>query len=253
MVLQFEYRSDPDKTGQATTWQQQRLAEAEARALAAMRAMPQAQAFGRGMTGRKACLIDDILTLKAELVAVGWRTGGYAQGLRPDIHLYAPLLASEKIRIQPVSLNASEFRFVDDLRQWLLANAAALEDRHCRLFLLRNLVRRGVGFFEAGNFYPDFILWCLNADGSQRIVFIDPHGLEHEGPGSDKIALASEIKKLEQRLNDPTVTLESAILLPGNNRMKVEHLWTMRGQARPGRTRRPCMSTSWPRRATWTQ
>ena len=183
--------------------------------------------------GREDYLIEDILTLKAELAAVGWRTGGYAQGLRLDIHLYAPLLASEKIRIQPVSLNASEFRFVDDLRQWLLANAAALEARQCRLFLLRNLVRRGVGFFEAGNFYPDFILWCLNADGSQRIVFIDPHGLEHEGPGSDKIALASEIKKLEQRLNDPTVTLESAILSPGNNRMKVEHLWTMRGQARP--------------------
>ena len=89
------------------------------------------------------------------------------------------------------------------------------------------------GFLEAGNFFPDFILWCLNADGSQRIVFIDPHGLEHEGLGSDKIALAREIKKLEQRLKGPTVTLESAIISPGNNRMKVEHQWTMRGQARP--------------------
>lgn len=183
--------------------------------------------------GREDYLIDDIRALKAELASVGWRNAGHIQGVRLDIHLYAPLLASEKIKIQPVSLNPSEFRFVDDLRQWLAAQGAALAARQCRLFLLRNLVRRGVGFFEAGNFYPDFILWCLHDDGSQRIVFIDPHGLEHEGPGSDKIALASEIKKLQKRLNDPGVTLESAILSPRANRMRVEHLWTQRGQGKP--------------------
>ena len=76
MVIQSEYRADPDKAGQENTCQQKRLAEAEARALVAMRAMPQAQAFSRGLTGREACLIDDILALKAELAAVGWRTGG---------------------------------------------------------------------------------------------------------------------------------------------------------------------------------
>ena len=183
--------------------------------------------------GREDHLIDDIKTLKAELACAGWRCGGHIQGLRLDIHLYAPLLASEKIKIQPVSLNASEFQFVDDLRQWLAANGAALAAKQCRLFLLRNLVRRGVGFFEAGNFFPDFILWCLKSDGSQRIVFIDPHGLAHEGPGSDKIALAHDIKKLEKRLNDPEVTLESAILSPRTNRLRVEHLWAQRGKTKP--------------------
>jgi hypothetical protein len=33
------------------------------------------------------------------------------------------------------------------------------------IFLLRDLSRgKGVGFFEAGNFHPDFILWILSED-----------------------------------------------------------------------------------------
>lgn len=178
-------------------------------------------------------LIDDIRKLKDELAQVGWRDSGYIQGLRLDAHLYEPLLSSEKVKIQPVALNKSEFQFVDDLRQWLQANEANLAERGERIFLLRNLARKGVGFFEAGNFYPDFILWCLKSDGSQRICFIDPHGLEHEGPGSDKVQLAQNIKDLEARLNDPEVRLESAILSPSTNRMRIEHLWSQQGLAKP--------------------
>lgn len=178
-------------------------------------------------------LIDDIRKLKDELAQVGWRDSGYIQGLRLDAHLYEPLLSSEKVKIQPVALNKSEFQFVDDLRQWLQANEANLAERGERIFLLRNLARKGVGFFEAGNFYPDFILWCLKPDGSQRICFIDPHGLEHEGPGSDKVQLAQNIKDLEARLNDPEVRLESAILSPSTNRMRIEHLWSQQGLGAP--------------------
>ncbi|MDH0623012.1 DEAD/DEAH box helicase family protein [Pseudomonas chengduensis] len=178
-------------------------------------------------------LIDDIRKLKDELAQVGWRDSGYIQGLRLDAHLYEPLLSSEKVKIQPVALNKSEFQFVDDLRQWLQANEANLAERGERIFLLRNLARKGVGFFEAGNFYPDFILWCLKSDGSQRICFIDPHGLEHEGPGSDKVQLAQNIKDLEARLNDPEVRLESAILSPSTNRMRIEHLWSQQGLGAP--------------------
>lgn len=178
-------------------------------------------------------LIDDIRKLKDELAQVGWRDSGYIQGLRLDAHLYEPLLSSEKVKIQPVALNKSEFQFVYDLRQWLQANEVNLTERGERIFLLRNLARKGVGFFEAGNFYPDFIIWCLKPDGSQRICFIDPHGLEHEGPGSDKIQLAQNIKDLEARLNDPEVRLESAILSPSTNRMRIEHLWSQQGLGAP--------------------
>lgn len=178
-------------------------------------------------------LIDDIRKLKDELAQVGWRDSGYIQGLRLDAHLYEPLLCSEKVTIQPVALNKSELQFVIDLRQWLLANEVNLAKRGERIFLLRNLARKGVGFFEAGNFYPDFILWCLKSDGNQRLCFIDPHGLEHEGPGSDKVQLAQNIKDLEARLNDPEVRLESAILSPSTNRMRIEQLWSQQGLGAP--------------------
>jgi hypothetical protein len=87
------------------------------------------------------------------------------------------------------------------------AKTAAVE-----LFLLRNLSRgKGVGFFEAGNFHPDFILWML-VDGKQYVTFIEPHGLLHEGPGSEKVQFHERIKDVEKRLNDPTVVLNSFIL-----------------------------------------
>lgn len=70
---------------------------------------------------------------------------------------------------------------------------------------------KGIGFFEAGNFHPDFILWVLTGD-KQYITFIEPHGLIHETPGSPKVMLYKSIKDIEQRLNDPNVVLNSFIL-----------------------------------------
>ena len=73
----------------------------------------------------------------------------------------------------------------------------------------------------------------MKTDGSQRICFIDPHGLEHEGPGSDKIQLSQNIKHLEARLGDPDVKLESIILSPSTNRMRIEYLWSQQGLPAP--------------------
>ena len=71
--------------------------------------------------------------------------------------------------------------------------------------------REGVGFFEAGNFHPDFILWMLDGE-KQYVTFIEPHGLIHEGPGSEKILFHNRIKSIEIRLNDPSVILNSFVL-----------------------------------------
>ena len=80
------------------------------------------------------------------------------------------------------------------------------------MYLLRNMSRgKGIGFFEAGNFHPDFILWMLTND-KQYVTFIEPHGLIHEGPGSEKILFSQRIKDVETRLNDPDVILNSFIL-----------------------------------------
>jgi hypothetical protein len=130
-------------------------------------------------------------------------------------HLFQPLFhvrRGGKIAILPVALNESEYQFVVDLKEWCDGRKADLENEGMELFLLRNMSRgKGVGFFEAGNFHPDFILWML-VDGKQYVTFIEPHGLVHEGPASEKILFHQRIKEVEQRLKDPTVILNSFIL-----------------------------------------
>ncbi|GLR63212.1 DEAD/DEAH box helicase family protein [Marinospirillum insulare] len=130
-------------------------------------------------------------------------------------HLFQPLLhlrRGSKISIQPVALNESEFQFVTDLKDWCDENKADLDKDGVELYLLRNRTRgKGVGFFEAGGFYPDFILWML-INGKQYVTFIEPHGLLHEGPGSEKVLFHQKIKDVEKRLKDPDVVLNSFIL-----------------------------------------
>ena len=130
-------------------------------------------------------------------------------------HLFQPLFhvrRGGKITVLPVALGESEYQFVSDLKVWCDDRKIDMENEGVELFLLRNMSRgKGVGFFEAGNFHPDFILWVL-AHGIQHVTFIEPHGLLHEGPGSQKIQFHKRIKDVEQRLNDPTVILNSFIL-----------------------------------------
>lgn len=130
-------------------------------------------------------------------------------------HLFQPLFhvrPGGKITVLPVALNESEYQFVKDLKNWCDNHQADLEKDGMELFLLRNLSRgKGVGFFEAGNFHPDFILWLL-VGGKQYVTFIEPHGLLHEGQGSEKVLFHQRIKDVERRLNDPSVILNSFIL-----------------------------------------
>ena len=91
-------------------------------------------------------------------------------------HLYQPLiyLDNQIVKISPAPLNKGECRFVEDLKAFHDGHADFFETRE--LYLLRNLSKgRGVGFFEAGNFHPDFILWLL-ADGSAGCHLRGPQG-----------------------------------------------------------------------------
>jgi hypothetical protein len=181
--------------------------------------------------GSQSALIDDIRQLKRAFEEQGhdrFDPGRESvRGLRVGLHLYNPVLEarSDRIKILPVALNDSEFQFVADIKAWWEAHRGDLEAEGVQLYLLRNLVRHGIGFFEAGGFWPDFILWCVRG-AHQRITFIDPHGLTHEGPGSTKVEFAHRIKDVERRLNDGNVALESVILAPpGSLRASVRNRW----------------------------
>ena len=127
-------------------------------------------------------------------------------------HLYQPLLYldSNVVEVSPTPLNKGEREFVEDLKRFHDGNEAYFEDKE--LYLLRNLSRgKGVGFFEAGNFHPDFILWLLK-DGKQHVIFVDPKGIRNLGPSDPKIQFHATIKEIEQRLGDEAVQLDSFIV-----------------------------------------
>ncbi|RMH36797.1 MAG: DEAD/DEAH box helicase, partial [Nitrospirae bacterium] len=129
-----------------------------------------------------------------------------------DRHLYQPLLYAEGgiVEITPLPLNKGERRFVEDLKAFCDNNPPILNDKE--IYLLRNLSKgRGVGFFEAGNFHPDFILWLVE-DSRQHVAFIDPKGIRHLGKDDPKIRFYQTIKEIEQRLNDPQVVLDAFLI-----------------------------------------
>ncbi len=140
-------------------------------------------------------------------------------------HLYQPLLyinnkkykdsetGTSAITIQPVSLVDSEKQFILDLKEYHSLNSNFFEGKD--LYLLRNQSRKGIGFFEANMFYPDFILWLVTPD-KQYIAFIDPKGIRQVGGFDDpKIALHKTIREIiEPKLKDSSIQLSSFIVTP---------------------------------------
>ncbi len=131
-----------------------------------------------------------------------------------DKHLYTPLVIYDKrkefIKSEPAKLNDGETEFVRMLREYIRQNQ--IKDKE--IFLLRNLSRRGIGFFQNSGFYPDFIMW-IKENNKQSIVFIDPKGIRNLGNFNDeKIQLHKNIKEIEREINkkNPDIKLESWIL-----------------------------------------
>lgn len=97
-----------------------------------------------------------------------------------DKHLYSPIASIaegkkyKEIKTVPVRLNEGERDFIKHLKSYI-RESGDLEGKE--IFILRNLSRKGLGFFmESSSFYPDFILWIV--DGKhQHICFLDPKGI----------------------------------------------------------------------------
>jgi hypothetical protein len=165
-------------------------------------------------------IIDKIQELKEIISAKAFRDfqiGADFESLLFQQHLYYPILYIDKgryrdtVRVQPVALNVGERNFVEDLKSFHLKNAKYFEDKE--LYVLRNLSRKGIGFFEANNFYPDFLVWIVQG-AKQFVSFIDPKGLRQiQGFADDKIQLHKKIKSaIQSKLGDPNVELNSFII-----------------------------------------
>ena len=143
-----------------------------------------------------------------------------------DKHLYQPLLIKDEgktpnYKIVPDSLNEGERDFTEKLKEYIQQNSSKFTE-HRKIFVLRNIPRKGIGFFiESVNYYPDFIIW-IKTDNEQKIIFADPKGLANMFGGFDdeKIKFHSRIKdyeaeistKLSNRGDDQKVIMESWII-----------------------------------------
>lgn len=165
-------------------------------------------------------IIDKIQELKEIIASKAFKSfqiGVDFESLSFQQHLYYPLLHIDKnryrdtVRIQPVALNNGEKNFIEDLKSYHAKNPDYFKDKE--LYLLRNLSRKGIGFFEANNFYPDFLVWIVQGT-KQYVSFIDPKGLRQiQGFGDDKIQLHKKIKSaIQTKLGDPNVELNSFII-----------------------------------------
>jgi len=147
---------------------------------------------------------------RGEMRELSW---GKLHAIAFQQHLYYPLLYIEYsgVQVTPVALNDGERDFVVDLREYYREQPDFFKGRE--LYLLRNQSRgRGIGFFEANNFHPDFILWLVEGD-HQYVLFADPKGLRNlDGLDDPKIRLHETIKQIEQRVGDPDLTLNSCIV-----------------------------------------
>lgn len=131
--------------------------------------------------------------------------GGLGEALFFDRHLYVPVMHLSKgvdpelFKVSPTHLNEGERDFVDDLRAYHRSSPSLLAGKN--LYLLRNQSKgKGIGFFEAGNFYPDFILWVLDGT-TQHVIFVDPKGiLRCEGIDDPKLRFFETVKQLEERM-----------------------------------------------------
>lgn len=159
-------------------------------------------------------LVDELQVLREEIDSGDVRDhhrGGFT-ALTWDRHLYLPVLAltGSGVEISPAALNRGERRFVEELRKFCNDHASDLEGQS--IYLLRNRSRgKGVGFFEQGGFYPDFLLW-VDREALQHLAFIDPHGLIHaRGDEDRKIRFAERVKEHEARLGRDDVRLDSFV------------------------------------------
>jgi len=121
-----------------------------------------------------------------------WRTVPFAG------HLYQPLLyvgKNQQIKVSPVPLDKHEAQFVRDLGAWCIKNAGV------EVYLLRNQAVTGLGFFQASNFFPDFLVWVQLKD-REHLAFVDPKGLHHFDPSDPKVQFATrEIPRLQEVAN----------------------------------------------------
>lgn len=168
-------------------------------------------------------LLEKITKQKQELLK---DAGEPLPRLHLDWHLFNPLLLEggkdwqEHVSISPPPLVKSERKLIEALRAFWTTNCKHTKYRDVEVCLLRNLPKAGVGMFIRSGFYPDFILWIRNRNNKKvRVIFLDPHGLHHEGiVDNDRFAAIEKLRALSgaKKFKNKGIELDGYILAPAD-------------------------------------
>lgn len=153
---------------------------------------------------KKARSLVDFVKSKDDLIAVAFPASMY----NPVMYLAKN---SIDIAISPVPLKESEIEFIQALRLFAQREKAFFAGKE--MYVIRNVSKKGIGFFEEAGFYPDFIMWLVTAE-KQYITFIEPHGARDMSIEDEKVKLYAKIKDIESSLANADVILNSVILTP---------------------------------------
>ena len=163
------------------------------------------------------------------------------KALNVDMHLYKPLLflaerngsgnrpfldettGEPVLQVTPVALNIGEKNFVEAFRRYFEEHRDDVFAGK-QVYLLRNESKKGMGFFEANNFYPDFILWILDGE-KQYLTFIDPKGIRNlKGMNDPKIQLFKYLQtEVAEQIHNPNLVMNSFIV--SNTSMEQVEYW----------------------------
>ena len=132
--------------------------------------------------------------------------------------LYNPYIYLSKenldIKVMPVALNESEWSFINDLKKYIKMNKSKFNDKE--VYVIRNMSKKGIGFFEDNGFFPDFIMW-IRTKTKYHMIFIEPHGMSRESINGEKVSLHKKIKTYENQrepIDGIKPILDSFILSP---------------------------------------
>ncbi len=145
--------------------------------------------------------------------------------LHLDHHLFTPVLVDPAeagvagVAVSPPGLRKGERDLVKDLRSYWQRHHRDERYRRLEVFLLRNLPRAGVGFFQRSGFYPDFILWLRDkATKGMHVRFLEPHGLHHGGlaQNREKIEALKALDSLSKQkvFRAKRITLDGYVVTP---------------------------------------
>ncbi len=154
-----------------------------------------------------------------------------------DQTLYEPLFYSRKgarlpFTMSPLSFDApSEKTFLEDLVCFYNNPANTNFFKGIDFYLMRNAVHRskGIWFAQAGNFYPDFLLWLNDKiAGQEYLGFIDPKGLRNVSFESPKLNFNREVKALQKTINKNSRThlILNSVILSDTPYTELENLFT---------------------------